>query len=190
MGLYSPNSGKVLIDGISLDEIELTSYLDIVGYVQQDNILVEGSIRDNLLWANPKANVEDIWEALNLVSIDNFINSLPEGLDTMVGDRGVTLSGGQRQRIALALALVRKPKILILDEVTSALDQESENIIRKSLESLVNKLTIILVTHRSSLAKYSDITYVFENGFIAESGNYIELLKNKKAQLNKIDEDL
>ena len=190
MGLYTPNSGKILIDGVSLDEIDLTSYLDLVGYVQQDNILLEGSVKDNLIWANPKASIDDMWESLRLVSIDSFISSLPEGLDTMVGDRGVTLSGGQRQRIALALALVRKPKILILDEVTSALDQESENIIRKSLESLVNKLTIILVTHRPSLAKHSDITYVFENGFIAESGNYIELLKNKKAQLNKIDEDL
>ena len=190
MGLYSPSSGRILIDGCPLDEIDLTSYLNIVGYVQQDSILLDGSVRDNLLWANPNANNDDIWESLRLVCIDGFISSLPDGLDTMVGDRGVTLSGGQRQRIALALALIRKPQILILDEVTSALDQESEAIIRKSLESLAHKLTIILVTHRPSLAKHSDMTYVFDKGEIVESGPYKELSINKEAFLNKINDDL
>ena len=190
LGLYSPISGSVLVDGCSLDEIDLNSYLDLVGYVQQDTVLLDGSVRDNLIWANPEANVNDMWESLRLVSIDSFIKSLPSGLDTLVGDRGVALSGGQKQRIALALALVRKPEILILDEVTSALDHESETVIRQSLKSLAHKLTIISVTHRPSMAEHSDMIYVFDKGLIVESGTYKELTKNKKTLLNKIDEDL
>jgi len=190
MGLYSASSGSVLIDDCALEKIDLTSYLDLVGYVQQDTILLAGSVRDNLLWANPKANVDDMWESLRLVSIDSFIKSLPSGLDTLVGERGVSLSGGQKQRIALALALVRKPEILILDEVTSALDYESETIIRQSLESLAHRLTIISITHRPSMAKYSDVLYVFDKGVIVESGTYKELIQNKKTFLNKIDEKL
>jgi len=190
LGLYSPVSGSVLVDGCSLDEIDLTSYLDLVGYVQQDAILLDGSVRDNLIWANPEASVDDMWESLRLVSIDSFIKKLPNGLDTLVGDRGVALSGGQKQRIALALALVRKPEILILDEVTSALDHESETVIRESLKSLAHKLTIISVTHRPSMAEHSDMIYVFDKGFIVESGTYKELTKNKKTLLNKIDENL
>ena len=131
-----------------------------------------------------------MWESLRLVSIDSFIKSLPNGLDTLVGDRGVALSGGQKQRIALALALVRKPEILILDEVTSALDHEAETLIRQSLKSLAHKLTIISVTHRPSMAEHSDMIYVFDKGLIVESGTYKELTKNKKTLLNKIDEDL
>ena len=187
LGLYSPISGSVLVDGCSLDEIDLNSYLDLVGYVQQDTVLLDGSVRDNLIWANPEANVDDMWESLRLVSIDSFIKSLPSGLDTLVGDRGVALSGGQKQRIALALALVRKPEILILDEVTSALDHESETVIRQSLKSLAHKLTIISVTHRPSMAEHSDMIYVFDKGLIVESGTYKELTKNKKTLLNKID---
>ena len=178
LGLYSPNSGSVLIDGCELDQIDLTSYLDLVGYVQQDAILLDGSVRDNLLWANPKADSDEMWESLRLVSIDIFIKSLPDGIDTLVGERGVALSGGQKQRIALALALIRKPQILILDEVTSALDHESENIIRQSLKSLSHKLTIISVTHRPSMAEHSDKVYVFDKGLIVESGSYKELKKN------------
>ena len=190
MGLYFPSSGSVLIDDCPLDNIDLSSYLDLVGYVQQDTILLDGSVKDNLLWANPRANEDDMWESLRLVSIDGFIKSLPNGLDTLVGERGVSLSGGQKQRIALALALVRKPEILILDEVTSALDHESEAIIRKSLISLAHKLTIISITHRPSLAKHSDVIYVFDQGVIVESGTYKELTSNKKTFLNKIDDKL
>ena len=177
LGLYSPTSGSVLIDDCALNEIDLTSYLDLIGYVQQDAILLDGSIRENLLWANPKADSDEMWESLRLVSIDIFIKSLPNGIDTMVGERGVSLSGGQKQRIALALALVRKPQILILDEVTSALDHESENIIRQSLKSLSHKLTIISVTHRPSMAEHSDKVYVFDQGLIVESGSYKDLKK-------------
>ena len=183
MGLYIPTSGKVLVDGVPINEVDLNSYLGLVGYVQQDTTLLDGSIRDNLLWANPNASVDDMWESLRLVSIDNFIHSLPDELDSLVGDRGVSLSGGQKQRIALALALVRKPEILILDEVTSALDSESEAYIRQSLSSLAHKLTIVSVTHRPSMAQYSDFIYVFDNGKVVESGIYKELMKNENSFL-------
>jgi len=181
MGLYSPTNGSVMIDGHLLDEIDRSSYLDKVGYVQQDSVLLDGSIRENLLWANPEASEEDMWRSLGLVSIDEFIKSLPNQLETLVGDRGVSISGGQKQRISLALALVRNPDILILDEVTSALDQESEKIIRQSLKSLSHKLTIISVTHRASMAEHSDMIHVFDKGTIVESGNYNDLMKNKGA---------
>jgi len=186
LGLYKPTLGSISIDDCPLDKIDTISYLDLVGYVQQDTILLDGSIRENLLWANPKASIDDMWDSLSLVSIDKFVKSLPTGIDSLVGERGVALSGGQKQRIALALALVRKPQILILDEVTSALDHESEIIIRQSLKSLSHKLTIISVTHRASMAEHSDMIYVFEKGSIVESGTYKELIESNKAFLNNV----
>ena len=189
MGLYSPSNGAVMIDGFPLNEIDLDSYLDRVGYVQQDSILLDASIRDNLLWSNPLATENDMWEALKLVSIDSFVKSLPNQLDNLVGDRGVSISGGQKQRVALALALIRNPDILILDEATSSLDYESEKIIRKSLESLSHKLTIISVTHRPSMAEHSDMIYVFDKGSIVEFGTYKELMKNNSTFFNKMGGD-
>ena len=178
LGLFQPTAGNIYIDNKPLNEIDLPSYLDLIGYVQQDTILVDGSIKDNLLWANPEASISEMWHSLKQVGIHEFVKSLPDMLDTLVGERGVALSGGQKQRIALALALVRKPEILILDEVTSALDNESEIAIRKSLKALANKLTIISVTHRASMAEHSDKIYIFEKGSVIESGTYKEL-KNK-----------
>jgi ATP-binding cassette subfamily B protein len=189
MGLYSPEKGSIMVDGCSLDSIDLDSYLDRVGYVQQDSVLLDGSIRKNLLWANPAASENDMWESLKLVSIDNFVKSLPKGLDNLVGDRGVSISGGQKQRIALALALIRKPDILILDEATSSLDYESEKIIRNSLKSLSHKLTIISVTHRPSMAEHSDMIYVFEKGSIIDFGVYKDLKNKKLTFFNKISEE-
>jgi len=186
LGLYQPSLGQVYIDNYPLDKIDMTSYLDLVGYVQQDTILLDGSIKENLLWANPDASIDDMWNSLNLVSIGEFVKSLPTGLDSLVGERGVALSGGQKQRIALALALVRKPQILILDEVTSALDYESEIVIRQSLKSLAHKLTIISVTHRPSMAEHSDMIYVFDKGSIVESGTYKELIVSNANFLNNV----
>ena len=130
-----------------------------------------------------------MWESLRLVSIDSFVKSLPNELDTLVGERGLALSGGQKQRIALALALVRKPEILILDEVTSALDHESETVIMQSLKSLAHKLTIISVTHKSSMAEHADVLYLFDKGSIVEFGTYKELIKNKTTFINKMGKD-
>ena len=189
MGLYSPTSGVIQIDGYPLDQIRLESYLDNIGYVQQDSVLLEGSLRDNLLWANPNASDKEMWKTLELVYIDDFIKSLPDDLDTQVGERGVSLSGGQKQRISLALALVRSPEILILDEVTSSLDQESEKIILKSLKSLLNKMTIISVTHKTLMAEHSDIIYVFDKGSIVQSGSYKNLIKSKGVFLNLMSGD-
>ena len=189
MGLYSPEKGSIIIDGHPLVNIDLQSYLDRVGYVQQDSVLLDGSIRENLLWANPIATEGDMWESLKLVSIDKFVKSLPNKLDNLVGDRGVSISGGQKQRIALALALIRNPDILILDEATSSLDYESEKIIRNSLESLSHKLTIISVTHRPSMAEHSDMIYVFDKGSVVESGNYKSLIENKGIFLNLMSGD-
>jgi ATP-binding cassette, subfamily C, bacterial len=188
LGLYRPTSGKVLIDNICLSEINLNSYLNLIGYVQQDTILLDGSIKENLLWANPNATIDEMWESLRLVSIDEFVKVLPDALDTLVGERGVALSGGQKQRIALALALVRKPAILILDEVTSALDNESETVIRNSLKSLSHKLTIISVTHRASMVKHSDMIYVFDKGSIVEYGTYKDLKNKGSVFFNKMSQ--
>ena len=135
------------------------------------------TIRDNLLWSNSDASEQEIQAACVNANASEFIEKLPEKLDTMVGDRGIRLSGGQRQRIALARALLRKPEILILDEATSALDSHSEKLIQKAIEEVSKYTTIVSIAHRLSTIQNADIIYVMDKGKIIESGNFENLLK-------------
>ena len=182
-GLLKPTSGGVLIDSQPLNDLDLNSFLNHVGYVQQTPFLFNGTIKDNLLWSSPSATEEEIWNALNLANIDDFVRSNKLQLDMFVGDKGVALSGGQKQRIALAQALVRCPDILILDEATNSLDYESEKSIIESLENIKHKVTIITITHHISMAKNADQIFVFNQGSIAESGTYDELMNNPNSFL-------
>jgi len=179
IGLLKPHSGSVLIDGAPLEEFDSDSFLNHVGYVQQTPFLFNGSIRENLLWSNFDATEKEMWDALRLAKIDDYIRSTKHQLDTSVGDRGVSLSGGQKQRIVLAQALIRKPDILILDEATNSLDPESERSIMDALKDLAHKITIISITHRPVMTKNSDQIYVFNNGGIVEYGIYDDLMSDK-----------
>ena len=140
-------------------------------------MLFNTSIRDNLLWSNNEASEIDIINACKLARAHEFIQNCSNGYDTIVGDRGVRLSGGEIQRIALARAILRKPELLILDEATSSLDSNSEQLIQQSIESIAKYTTIVVIAHRLSTIKNADYVYVLNNGTIAEEGNYKELTK-------------
>ena len=175
LGLQVPEQGQVLIDGVPLSDWKQNSFRERVGYVPQDPLLFHASIRDNLLWSFERANEADLWEALCLANAKEFVKELPQGIDTVVGDRGVRLSGGQRQRIALARALLRKPELLILDEATSALDSESERLIQQSIDQVAHDTTILIVAHRLSTVAKADQVYVMSQGRVVEEGLFSEL---------------
>lgn len=186
LGLQIPNLGEILIDGINLNLYKQNSFRQLIGYVPQDPILFHCSIRDNLLWSNEKATQEDMWDVLKLANADIFVNDLPEGIDTIVGDRGIRLSGGQRQRIALARALIRKPELLILDEATSSLDSESEKLIQFSIENVSKETTILVVAHRLSTIAKSNQVYVLNHGKIIEEGSFDSLSVKQNGILNQM----
>ena len=150
MGLIVPYQGRVLVDDKPLSPERLKSWRGQIGYVAQDTFLFNDTVRANLLWARPEASEEEIWQTLKLAAAEGFVADLPDGLETVLGDRGVRLSGGERQRLALARALLRKPSLLILDEATSALDSENEGRIREAIEDLHGSTTILIITHRLS----------------------------------------
>lgn len=156
LGLQKPSEGKIFIDDLPLTSIQPNYWKDQIAYVPQDSFLFHVSILENLLWAKPDATQEDINRALKQSGAYEFITKLPEGLKTIVGDRGTKLSGGERQRIALARGLIRQPKLLILDEATNAVDDKNEGLIKEALSQLSGKMTIIIVAHRSKLVELAD----------------------------------
>ena len=175
MGLLHPDSGRVLVDGLPLTADRLHSWRRAIGYVPQETFLLHDSVRANLAWAMPDATENDMWRALELASARSFVSALPQGIDTIVGDRGARLSGGERQRLALARALLRRPSLLILDEATSALDAASEGQILDAIRQLHGTLTIILITHRLWAVRDADMIHVIADGRVAESGSWLEL---------------
>jgi ATP-binding cassette, subfamily C, bacterial len=164
IGLLTPDLGQVLIDGKPLEGNLLHSWRKSVGYVPQESLLFHETLADNMRWASPESSDEDIWEALRLAAAVDFVKALPEGLKTIVGDRGVRLSGGQRQRIALARALLRKPTLLLLDEATSNLDAENEQRIIQALQELRGTMTVVFISHRQSAVQCADRVVVIEGG--------------------------
>jgi ABC-type multidrug transport system fused ATPase/permease subunit len=164
IGLIQPEKGEVLVDGRTLANDGSFSFRRSISYVSQDPFLFHASIRDNLLIASPNASEEQMWEALQFSASEEFVRNLPQGLDTVLGDRGVRLSGGERQRIVLARAILRKPAVLILDEATSALDFENEGKIQKALDGLKGVMTLIVIAHRLSTIRNADQVIVLEHG--------------------------
>lgn len=177
MGFHQPQKGQVILDGVSLDEFNIASYRQRIGYVPQDGGLFNASIRENLIWAQESASEEQIRQACQQANAAEFIETFPEGYDTIVGDRGVRLSGGQAQRVALARALLRKPDLLILDEATSALDTHSERLIQRAIESVARQTTVVVVAHRLSTIVNADHIYVLAGGRVVEEGNYADLMR-------------
>lgn len=185
--LIEPESGKVLLDNIDIREINIKEWRDSIGYVSQDIFLLNDTVRNNITFYSEDISTEDIENTMKMANIYDFIKSLDEGLDTIVGERGTRLSGGQRQRIVLARILARNPKILVLDEATSALDNESQALILETIENLRGKLTVIIIAHRPSTVKNADQIAVIDESRIVETGKPADMLKNKDSYFYRIN---
>jgi len=179
MRLILPQSGSVTVNGVDMADIDVADWRRRIGYVAQDSVLFHASVADNIRFGAPDATDEQVRTAARLAFADEFVTQMPEGYETLVGDRGVRLSGGQRQRIALARAIVGKPDVLILDEATSALDAASEQRIQESIAHLAESMTILYVTHRLSTVRDADLVYVLEDGQLVESGSWEALVARK-----------
>ena len=180
MGLNQPETGQILFDGKELTKSQLMSLRSTLSYVPQDPFLFNVSIRENLLLVKPDATESDMWEALTFASAAQFVSKLKNGLDSLIGDRGIKLSGGERQRLVLARAILRKPSILVLDEATSALDTESEFHIQTALEQLKGKMTVIVIAHRLSTIRNADQVIVLEEGRVIQQGEFYRVIFRKK----------
>jgi len=174
---YDPDEGAIEIDGIDLKEIDIASFRRRLGIVSQDTFLFNASVRDNLIYGRPGATKAEIEDATRRANAHEFIKDLPQGLDTLIGDRGVLLSGGQRQRLAIARALLQDPDILILDEATSALDTISERLVQKAIDELSRDRTTLVIAHRLSTVQNADQIAVLDQGRVVETGTHTGLLK-------------
>jgi len=174
--LYEINNGSISYDSNSLKDIELSSLREKIGLVSQDVFLFEGTVIENIAYGDLNASESEVWNAAQKSEADEFINNLPQKEKTIVGERGQKLSGGQRQRISIARAILKNPEILILDEATSSVDNETEAAIQRSLDILKKDRTVIVIAHRLSTVRNADIIYVLENGSVVESGNHESLL--------------
>ncbi len=179
MRFYNWQEGQIMVDGQDIRNYPLTSYRQHIGIVPQEVILFGGTIAENISYGRAGASAEEIKEAARKANALQFIEQFPEGLNTLVGERGVKLSGGQRQRIAIARAILRNPKILILDEATSSLDAESESLVQEALDQLMQGRTTIIIAHRLATIRKVDRIYVIGGGQVAESGSHEELLQNE-----------
>lgn len=202
LGLLAPEKGIIIADGRPIgsynylihnnesedNSIPLIQWRHSIAYVPQETFLFHDTLRANLLWANPNATEEELWDALRMASAEDFVLRMPQGLDTLVGDRGITLSGGERQRIALARALLRKPQLLLLDEATSAIDNENELRIRQAIQSLQGKITVVIIAHRLSTIRNVEHIIVMENGQIMETGTPQALINKSGGFLHRMNE--
>ncbi|WP_054943857.1 ABC transporter ATP-binding protein [Paenibacillus ihuae] len=186
MGLMQPESGDILADGKPITGERLLSYRRSIGYVAQDPFLYNATIRDNLTMIKPDASEEELWEAMEFASSADFVRRMPQGLDTLIGDRGIRLSGGERQRLVLARAIIRKPSILVLDEATSALDTENEKRIQEALDRLKHSVTLIVIAHRLSTIRGADQILVIDQGRVIQQGVFGGLASDKGGMFSRL----
>ena len=179
---YDIKSGSITIDGIDIRNFTLSSLRLNISEVFQDNFLFSGTIKENILMGNFNASEEEIQTAVHLAHLDEFIENLDMGLDTVIGERGASLSGGQRQRVAIARALLKNSPIIILDEATSALDNKSEAIVQRALENLMKNRTVFVIAHRLSTIKNADKIIVINDGKLVEHGAHKELMQIENGQ--------
>ncbi|MDH5403600.1 MAG: ABC transporter ATP-binding protein/permease [Candidatus Heimdallarchaeota archaeon] len=182
---YDPDDGAILFDGISIRNFNLQQYRSTIGFVSQDTFLIDGSVRENIAYGRPNDELKDIIKAATIAEAHEFISLLPDGYDTLVGERGQKLSGGQRQRISIARAVLKNPPVLIFDEATSDVDNETEAAIQRSLDRIIVGRTTIIIAHRLSTIRNADQIYLLNNGQIIEQGTHDELLQ-QKGQYNKL----
>jgi ATP-binding cassette subfamily B protein len=174
--LYEINDGAIFLDGIDTREIDLESLRGAIGLVSQDVFLFHGTVAENIAYGTFHASQDQILAAAKIAEADDFIQQLPQGYETIVGERGQKLSGGQRQRIAIARAVLKNPPILVLDEATSAVDNETEAAIQRSLDKITQNRTTIAIAHRLSTIRNADCIYVMDQGQLVESGRHADLL--------------
>lgn len=186
MKFYNIDQGSITIDNVNIDELDLMTLRRSIGIVPQEVMLFGGSIRENISYGKPNASLDEIMEAALKSNCIEFIEGFPEGINTIVGDRGVKLSGGQRQRIAIARAILKDPTILLLDEATSSLDAESERVVQEALEVLMENRTSIIVAHRLSTIKDVDHIFVMDKGKIVEQGTHDDLANRENGVYNKL----
>jgi ABC-type multidrug transport system fused ATPase/permease subunit len=173
--------GAVLVDGHDVRDLQAKPLRETIGVVAQDTILFSGSIMDNILYGRRGATYDEMLEAARMAHVDEFVDDLPEGYDTIIGERGVKLSGGQKQRLSIARAFLRDPRILILDEATSNLDSHAENIIQEALAKLMQGRTTLVIAHRLSTVVDCDLVIVLEDGAIVQQGTHDELIQQRGA---------
>ena len=181
LGFYRPSAGQVLVDDVPLDRYQTKGLRGQMAVVAQESVLLAGTVRSNVLYGRPDASEAELRRACELACAWDFVQALPQGLDSEVGERGVKLSGGQKQRLAIARALLRDPRILILDEATSALDSHSERAFQQALENLRSQRTTFVIAHRLSTVKNADLLLVFDQGRVVERGSHQELLERQGA---------
>ena len=185
---YDVKSGSLKIDGIDIKEFSLKSLRQNISMVFQDNFLFTGTIKENIMMGNPDATIDELMAAIRAAHLEEMIAELPDGLDTELGERGLTLSGGQRQRVAIARAMLRNAPIVILDEATSALDNESEAIVQKAMDNLMKDRTVFIIAHRLSTIKNANRIAVINEGELVELGTHEELIRIENGQYKHLYE--
>jgi ATP-binding cassette subfamily B protein/subfamily B ATP-binding cassette protein MsbA len=178
---HDPTKGRILLNGTDIRELRLQSYRDLLAIVQQDVFLFDGSVRDNIAYGRHDASDAEVEDAAHRANAHEFIVRLPEQYDTFIGERGVKLSGGQQQRLAIARAVLKSPQILILDEATSNLDTESEQLIQASMAGLLAGRTTFVIAHRLSTVRRADLILLMEEGKVIERGRHQELMEARGA---------
>ena len=188
MRFYDNYEGEILVDGINIKDIDIQSFRNQIGYVQQEALMFRDTIFNNIAYSNPSATVEEVIHAADVANAHSFIAKLPDGYDTMLGERGTGLSGGERQRLSIARAVLKNPSILIFDEATAAVDSETEELIQTAIERLIRGRTTLMIAHRLSTLRKANKIIVVDKGEIIECGSHEELmaLKGKYYKLIEI----